>query len=351
MTTIINQDNQDQYFAIDPQPEILLGRKLRELRTKQKFSLRALAERSGLNVNTLSLLENGKSSPSVSTLHQLALALNVPIARFFEEEPVENRVVFTPHSTLPANAGSTHIQNLGIDLAGNALQQFLVTLKPGAGSGDQMIVHTGHEFVYCLSGKVHYRVNKEYYVLQTGDSLVFEAHLPHCWENDSETESQILLVLDPADESEEPGGRHFSLEYMKKEFNMKIALITDDGKTISQHFGRASHYLVMTIEDGKIIEREMRAKMGHSQFHTAAHEETPNATGHGMGADSHNKHVSMAEVIADCKVLLCGGMGRGAYQSMQRLNITPIVSQLRDVEEAAQAFIDGKLVDQTELLH
>ena len=132
---------------------------------------------------------------------------------------------------------------------------------------------------------------------------------------------------------------------------MKIALITDDGKTISQHFGRASHYLVMTIEDGKIIEREMRAKMGHGQFHTAAHEETTSAAGHGMGADSHNKHVSMAEVIADCKVLLCGGMGRGAYQSMQRLNITPIVSKLRDVEEAAQAFIDGQIVDHTELLH
>ena len=95
MTPVINQDNFDQYFAIDPQPEVLLGHKLRELRTRQKLSLRALAERSGLNVNTLSMLENGKTSPSVSTLHQLALALNVPIARFFEVEPVEKHVVFT----------------------------------------------------------------------------------------------------------------------------------------------------------------------------------------------------------------------------------------------------------------
>jgi transcriptional regulator with XRE-family HTH domain/predicted Fe-Mo cluster-binding NifX family protein len=351
MAPVINKDNMDQYFAIDPQPEILLGLKLRELRTKRKFSLRALAERSGLNVNTLSLLENGKTSPSVSTLHQLAMALNIPIAKFFEVEPVEKHVVFTPHSDLPENAGITHIQNLGIDLAGNALQQFLITLKPGAGSGDQMIVHTGHEFVYCLSGKVHYRINKEYYVLQAGDSLVFEAHIPHCWENDSETESQILLVLAPADESEEPGGRHFSLEYMKKEFNMKIALITDDGKTISQHFGRAAYYLVMTIEDGKIVEREMRDKMGHTHIPGSTDKEAVEAGGHGMGAVSHSKHVSMAEVIADCKVLLCGGMGRGAYQSMEKLNITPIVSELRDVEEAAQAFIDGKLVDHTELLH
>lgn len=351
MATIINQDNMDQYFAVDPQPEVLLGRKLRELRTKHKLSLRALAERSGLNVNTLSALENGKTSPSVSTLHQLATALNVPIAKFFEVEPTEKQVVFTPSSKLPENAGSTHIKNLGVDLASNALQQFLVTLKPGAGSGEPMIVHTGHEFVHCLHGKIYYRVDKEYYVLKAGDSLVFEAHLPHSWENDSETESQILLVLAPADEHEEPGGRHFSLEYMKKEFNMKIALITDDGKTISRHFGRAAHYLVMTIEDSKIVNRELRDKMGHSHFQTTSHAEAVQAGGHGMGAESHNKHVSMAEVIADCKVLLCGGMGRGAYQSMEKLNITPVVTDLSDVEEAAQAFIAGELIDHTELLH
>ncbi|MCD4673029.1 MAG: cupin domain-containing protein, partial [Anaerolineaceae bacterium] len=279
------------------------------------------------------------------------LTLNVPIALFFEQDPVEKRVVYTPCKNLSSDTGITHIQNLGKDLAGNALQQFLVTLKPGAGSGDQMIVHTGHEFVYCLSGSIHYRIEDESYDLQPGDSLVFEAHLPHCWENNNENDSQIILVFDPADDREELGSRHFSHEFIKKELTMKIALITNNGKTISQHFGRAAYYLVLTIENGEIVDREMRDKMGHSQFHAAEHEEAPNAAGHGMDASSHNKHVSMAEVIADCKYLLCGGMGRGAYNSMQRLNITPVVTDLQDVEAAAQAFIDGKLVDHTDLLH
>jgi predicted Fe-Mo cluster-binding NifX family protein len=70
-----------------------------------------------------------------------------------------------------------------------------------------------------------------------------------------------------------------------------------------------------------------------------------------MDSQSHNKHVDMAQVIADCNALLCGGMGMGAYESMRRLNIQPIVTDLRDIEEAVQAFIDGKLVDHTELLH
>lgn len=132
---------------------------------------------------------------------------------------------------------------------------------------------------------------------------------------------------------------------------MKIAVITDDGKTISQHFGRAPYYLVITIEEGKIISQELREKMSHSHF-AAQHTETETASGtHGTDAASHSKHVSMAEVIADCTALICGGMGRGAYNSMRAVNVQPIVTDFRDIPAAIQAFIDGKLIDHTELLH
>jgi len=59
----------------------------------------------------------------------------------------------------------------------------------------------------------------------------------------------------------------------------------------------------------------------------------------------------MADAISDCEALLCCGMGMGAYESMRRLNIKPIVTDIRDIEAAVQAFIEGKLVDHTELLH
>jgi predicted Fe-Mo cluster-binding NifX family protein len=70
-----------------------------------------------------------------------------------------------------------------------------------------------------------------------------------------------------------------------------------------------------------------------------------------MDAGSHNKHVSMAEVISDCEVLLCGGMGMGAYESMRRLKIKPVVTDIRDIDTAVQSYLDGRLVDHTELLH
>ena len=132
---------------------------------------------------------------------------------------------------------------------------------------------------------------------------------------------------------------------------MKIAVITDDGKTISQHFGRAPFYQVFTIEEGKITNREMRDKLGHNQFGSESHGNHSHDAGHGNDSHTHSKHVSMAEAIADCEALLCGGMGMGAYESMRELNIKPVVTDLNDIDTAVQAYIDGKLIDHTELLH
>ena len=131
---------------------------------------------------------------------------------------------------------------------------------------------------------------------------------------------------------------------------MKIAVITDDGKTISQHFGRAPYYMVLTIEDGKIAGREMRDKLGHNNFSSEQHEEH-HGQSHGMDAASHDRHAQMAEAIADCQVLLCGGMGMGAYQSMLQLNVQPVVTDLQDIEAAVQAYINGNIIDHTEKLH
>jgi predicted Fe-Mo cluster-binding NifX family protein len=133
---------------------------------------------------------------------------------------------------------------------------------------------------------------------------------------------------------------------------VKIAFITDDGKTISQHFGRASHYLVIDIENGKGSAREMRAKLGHSHFaEQGSHEHEAHGAGHGHDPDSHNKHVRMAEAIADCETLVCRGMGAGAYQSMQVQGIRPVVTDIATIDEALAAYLAGKLSDHPEKLH
>jgi predicted Fe-Mo cluster-binding NifX family protein len=132
---------------------------------------------------------------------------------------------------------------------------------------------------------------------------------------------------------------------------MKIAVITDDGNTISQHFGRAAYYLVATVENGQIIKRELRNKLGHAHFSNEPHEaETPGQP-HGFSPESQDRHARMAQAITDCEVLLCRGMGMGAYESMKTYGIQPIVTDIALIDEAVKAFIEGRIVDHTDLLH
>lgn len=132
---------------------------------------------------------------------------------------------------------------------------------------------------------------------------------------------------------------------------MKIAAITDDGNTISQHFGRAPYYLVVTVEDGKITGRELREKLGHTHFVNEPHPEEQPSQPHGMDQASHNKHLRMAQSIADCEALLCRGMGMGAYESMKQANIRPVVTDIANIDEAVMAYVEGRIIDQVERLH
>ena len=132
---------------------------------------------------------------------------------------------------------------------------------------------------------------------------------------------------------------------------MKIAVITDDGKTISQHFGRAQYYLVATVENGQIVNREMRDKMNHSHFHAEGHGHEEGGERHGYGPAADNRHGRMAESIADCEALLCRGLGMGAYENMKSRNIKPVVTDIPNIDEAVMAYVNGQIVDHVEKLH
>lgn len=193
-----------------PLDEIDVGRRLRELRTARGLSMRALAQQSGLNVNTLSLIENQRTSPSVSTLQQLAQTLQVSISTFFETDQGDKQVVHQKAGLRP-RAAFTHgsIEDLGSGMPRFGVEPMIVTLSPKADSGKTPIVHTGREFVYCLEGRIAYSVDIETYLLEPGDSLLFEAYLPHHWKNLDNTPSRTLLVLCPMDDRDNPTERHF----------------------------------------------------------------------------------------------------------------------------------------------
>ena len=133
--------------------------------------------------------------------------------------------------------------------------------------------------------------------------------------------------------------------------SIKIAAITDDGQTISQHFGRAGYYAVLTIENGQIIAREQREKMGHTHFAGEEHAEESDPRGHGFAPAEQNRHVQMAEAIRDCQFLLARGMGAGAYYSMEQVGIKPVITDIPNIDQAALEAAQGIIVDHKEKLH
>lgn len=136
---------------------------------------------------------------------------------------------------------------------------------------------------------------------------------------------------------------------------MKIAAVTDDQQTISSHFGRARYYLVHTVEDNAITDRELREKpahhgRGHDHDHDHDHGHGHDHE-HGGDHEHEQRHAQMIAPIDDCQVLLARGMGRPAYESLQAAGVEAITTELKSIDEAVAAYLRGELVDRPERRH
>jgi predicted Fe-Mo cluster-binding NifX family protein len=129
---------------------------------------------------------------------------------------------------------------------------------------------------------------------------------------------------------------------------MKIALVTDDGASISAHFGRARAYLVLTVEDGAITAREVRPK---SAPHLDGGERHRDDGGSHTGPAATARHDAMLAPIEDCEALVARGMGRGAYERVVSVGIRPFITDQQDPDAAALACAGGGLPSLVERLH
>jgi predicted Fe-Mo cluster-binding NifX family protein len=135
-----------------------------------------------------------------------------------------------------------------------------------------------------------------------------------------------------------------------EEIQVKIAVVTEDGVNVSQHFGRAPWYAVFTVDKGQIISREKRAKIGHHEF--AGQESHSEGAGpHGYDAESEQRHLGMMSAIPDCQVVIAGGMGMAAYDSIRDRGIEAVITDVRNAEEAAKLQSLGRLPNLKERLH
>jgi len=131
---------------------------------------------------------------------------------------------------------------------------------------------------------------------------------------------------------------------------MKIAVTTDDVKTISAHFESTQFYLVFTVGNGKIIRQELRLKANDGHFLDQEQGITHNGL-YGTNPQSAAKHTDMIGTIIDCDVLLTRGMNRVVYDDLKIRSILPIITNIPEAQAAVEAYLGGNLINHLEKLY
>ncbi len=166
--------------------EVAIGREVRSFRKQKEITVAELASMTGLSIGMLSKIENGNTSPSLSTLQTLANALSVPLTSFFRRFEEQRTAVHTKAGEgvelerEGTRAGHQYnlLGHIGSNSSGVIVEPYLITLSEQS-DVFPMFQHGGIETIYMLEGKVDYRHGDEVFSLVPGDTLFFDADAPH----------------------------------------------------------------------------------------------------------------------------------------------------------------------------
>jgi transcriptional regulator with XRE-family HTH domain len=166
--------------------EVAIGREVRAFRKKLGITVADLAQATSLSLGMLSKIENGITSPSLTTLQALSHALGVPVTAFFRRFEEERAAVFVKAGEgleierRGTRAGHQYnlLGHVGANTSGVVVEPYLITLSANS-DVFPTFQHEGMEFLYMLEGEVVYRHGSHLFRMLPGDSLFFDADAPH----------------------------------------------------------------------------------------------------------------------------------------------------------------------------
>lgn len=182
--------------------EVAIGREVRAFRKQQGMTVAELAKSTDLSIGMLSKIENGNTSPSLTTLQTLAHALCVPLTSFLRRFEESRSAVHTKSGEgvemERAGTRAGHQYNLlghiGANASGVVVEPYLITLTKES-DVFPTFQHEGIETIYMLSGEVDYRHGQNVYSLKPGDTLYFDADAPHGPENLVKLPARYLSII------------------------------------------------------------------------------------------------------------------------------------------------------------
>lgn len=179
--------------------QLELGARIRSIRERQGRPLRTVAEQAGVSESFLSQVERGVANPSVASLRSLAEALGATVASFFEDshEPIGQvvRAADRPKLIHPKRLWEDELLT---PATARKLQVIMSVVEPSQGSGEEPYAHeSDEECVIVLEGRLEFWVADDAYLLEAGDSILFESRVPHRNRNPGPDPARVLWITTP----------------------------------------------------------------------------------------------------------------------------------------------------------
>lgn len=178
-----------------------IGALMHKLRKEKKMTLMELSDKSGVALATLSRMENGKMTGTIESHMNICKALEVALPDLYrdltlsqKEIDVQTKKMRTDVFVHDKNAVS---EMLASKIAGKKMMPVMVRINKGGVTHKEETRPGVEKFVYVLDGRVEAEIGDEKYNLTKGDTLYFEASIPHCFKNNDSTESRLILVCCP----------------------------------------------------------------------------------------------------------------------------------------------------------
>jgi transcriptional regulator with XRE-family HTH domain len=192
MLNILNTQN--DHPMSDPSASDDIGPRLRLVRQIYGLTQRELARRAGVTNGAISLIEQNRVSPSISSLKKILDGIPLSLADFFTQNFADTGEVFFTAADLTeiAYGPAISMRMVGHRIKDRALQMLQETYQPGADTGEEMLRHQGEESGIIVSGTLTVTVGTQEKLLHPGDAYYFRSDIPHRFRNPG-TEPCILI--------------------------------------------------------------------------------------------------------------------------------------------------------------
>lgn len=183
-----------------------LGQHISRLRIERGLTQEELAKKCNCDVEIITSLEEGKLSPSLAPLLQIARALGVHLGALLDDNPIPGPIIVRKDDQsspvvrfsgirFAGEASTLEFHPLARNKAGRHMEPFLIDVHPTVSEDCMFSVHEGEEFIYVLEGEIQVNYGSDKYILGKGDSIYYDSTTPHEVRAYGETSAKILAVV------------------------------------------------------------------------------------------------------------------------------------------------------------